>query len=95
MPPSPDPATASASTPITSETGPYIHHSYSLLQVKAASVSSRNTAASAQAKNRINREGTNACCHNPTRARTTMTAATSSTTTTAATMRVPVDVAPS
>ena len=60
------------------------------LQVKAASVSSRKAAASAQAKNRIIRSDTNAWCHNPTRARTTITAATSSTTTRAATTRTPV-----
>lgn len=36
-----DPATTSASSPITSETGPYSHHSYSLLHVKAATVSKR------------------------------------------------------
>ena len=62
-----------------------------LLQVKAATVSSRKTAASAQAKNRIARLDTSVCRHNPTRARTTNTAATSSTTTRAATTRVPVE----
>src|SRR5204862_1279312 len=76
----PEPATTSASTAITSETGPYSHHSGSpLLQVKAASVSTRKAAASAQAKNRITRSGTKVCCHNPTRARTINTAAMSST----------------
>jgi hypothetical protein len=35
----------------------------SLLQVKLASASAGKTAAAAQAKNRITRSGTNACCH--------------------------------
>ena len=81
----------SARTPIPSETGPYNHHHpyVPLLQVKAASVSSTKTPANAQADNRTIRSETNACCHSPTRARTTSTAATSSTITTPATTRVP------
>jgi hypothetical protein len=78
---------------ITSETGPYSHHSESpLLQVNAANVSTRKTPASAHAKNRITRSDTNACRHRPTRARTTSTAATSNKITTTATTRMPVDV---
>ena len=41
----PEPATTSASTAITSETGPYSHHSGALPQVKPASVSTRKAAA--------------------------------------------------
>ena len=86
----PEPATTSASSPSTSEAGRTATTGIPLLQVKAATVSSRKTPASAQAKNRITRSDTIACCHNPTRARTTNTAATSSSATTAPTTRTPV-----